>query len=133
MTVPLKILVAEDSELNAELLLRLLRTRGHCCQLASSGDQALTLLENTEFDLLILDLRMPGRDGFEVTKWIRERERTTAKHLPVIALTARARKEERERCLAAGMDDFFAKPIDASALWAAIEKLEASKQGDDGG
>jgi CheY-like chemotaxis protein len=132
MMVPLKILVAEDNAFNAELLLQLLLGRGHRGYVASNGDEAITLLENTELDLLFLDLRMPGRDGFEVIERIRDRERTTRKHLYVIALTARARKDERERCLAAGMDDFLVKPIDANALWAAIEKFAPAKDRDIG-
>jgi two-component system, sensor histidine kinase and response regulator len=66
---------------------------------------------------------MPELDGFQVVRAVRERERTTGGHLPIIALTARSRKEDRERCLAAGMDDFLAKPIQAADLWAAIERV----------
>jgi CheY-like chemotaxis protein len=66
---------------------------------------------------------MPELDGFQVVRAIRERERSAGGHLPVIALTARARQEDRERCLAAGMDDFLAKPIQAADLWAATEKV----------
>ena len=75
------------------------------------------------FDLLLLDVHMPELDGFQVVRAIRERERTAGGHLPVIALTARSRKEDRERCLAAGMDDFLAKPIRAADLWAAIDRV----------
>jgi CheY-like chemotaxis protein len=63
---------------------------------------------------------MPELDGFQVARAVRERERTTGGHLPIIALTARSRKEDRERCLAAGMDDFLAKPVQAADLWAAM-------------
>ena len=66
---------------------------------------------------------MPELDGFQVVRAIRERERPSGGHLPVIALTARSRKEDRERCLAAGMDDFLAKPIQAADLWAAIDRV----------
>jgi PAS domain S-box-containing protein len=75
------------------------------------------------FDLLLLDLHMPELDGFQVIHAIRERERATGGHLPVIALTARSRKEDRERCLAAGMDDYLSKPIQTAELFAAIDRL----------
>jgi CheY-like chemotaxis protein len=127
LSMALEILVAEDNEFNAQVLEQLIRERGHRGYIASSGNEALILIESVEFDLVILDLRMPGPDGFAVLERIRERGRRTGKHLPVIALTARARKEDRERCLAAGMDDFWVKPIDARMLWAVIEKLERAK------
>ena len=78
---------------------------------------------SSEFDLLLLDVQMPELDGFEVVRAIRQRERTVGGHLPVIALTARSRQEDRERCLAAGMDDFLTKPIRPAELLAAIDLL----------
>ena len=92
-------------------------------RLANNGREALALAEEGAFDLLLLDVHMPELDGFQVIQAIRERERTAGGHLPVIALTARSRKEDRERCLAAGMDDFLAKPIQAADLWAAIDRV----------
>jgi CheY-like chemotaxis protein len=79
------------------------------------------------FDLLLLDLQMPELDGFQVVRAIREQERATGGHLPVIALTARSRNEDRERCLAAGMDDYLAKPIRAAELFATIERVVSSR------
>jgi CheY-like chemotaxis protein len=119
----LEILIAEDNELNARHLEQLLVRRGHGVRLASDGRQAIELSQDGAFDLMLLDLHMPEMDGFQAIRAIRERERSAATHLPVIALTARARKEDRERCLAAGMDDFLAKPILASDLWAAIDRV----------
>jgi PAS domain S-box-containing protein len=118
---PLRILAAEDNEFNAQLLEQLLVRRGHHVRLASNGREALSLAEAGAIDLMLLDVHMPELDGFQVIKAIRERERSVGGHLPVIALTARSRKEDRERCIAAGMDDFLAKPIQAASLWAAIE------------
>ena len=92
-------------------------------RLASNGREALALAEQGAFDLLLLDVHMPELDGFQVVQAIRERERTAGGHLPVIALTARSRKEDRERCLAAGMDDFLTKPIPPAELLAAIDRL----------
>src|SRR5439155_8026969 len=117
------ILVAEDNEFNAQLLEQLLVRRGHRVRLATNGREALSLAEEGAFDLLLLDVHMPELDGFEVIQAIRERERSAGGHLPVIALTARSRQEDREQCLAAGMDDFLAKPIQAADLWMAIDRV----------
>jgi two-component system, sensor histidine kinase and response regulator len=123
-TAPLlHILVAEDNEFSARLLNQLLGRRGHRVRLASNGPEALALAEEGGFDVLLLDIHMPGLDGFRVVGAIRERERAAGGHLPVIALTARSRKEDRERCLAAGMDDFLTKPVSSAALFAAIDRL----------
>ena len=119
---PLHILVAEDNELSAQVLEQQLIRRGCRVRLAGDGREALALAEAGGFDLLLLDVHMPELDGFQVVRAIRERERTTAGHLPVIALTARSRKEDRERCLAAGMDDFLTKPVRPADLWAAIDQ-----------
>jgi CheY-like chemotaxis protein len=120
---PLHILVAEDNDFNAQLLEQLLVRRGHRVRLANNGREALSLVEEVAFHLLLLDVHMPELDGFQVIQAIRERERSSGGHLPVVALTARSRKEDRERCLAAGMDDFLAKPIQAADLWAAIDRV----------
>ena len=124
---PLRILVAEDNEFNAQLLEQLLVRRGHRVRLATNGREALALAEEGLFDLLLLDVHMPELDGFQVVRAIRERERAAGGHLPVIALTARSRKEDREQCLAAGMDDFLAKPIQAANLWAAIDRVVTAR------
>ena len=124
---PLHILVAEDNEFNSQLLEQLLGRRGHHVRLANNGREALALAGEGAFDLLLLDVHMPEMDGFQVVQAIRERERTAGGHLPVIALTARSRKEDRERCLAAGMDDFLAKPIQAANLWAAIDRVVGAR------
>jgi PAS domain S-box-containing protein len=119
----LRILVAEDNEFNAQLLEQLLVRRGHRVRLADNGREALGLAGEGAFDLLLLDVHMPELDGFEVVRAVRERERTAGGHLSVIALTARSRREDREQCLAAGMDDFLAKPIQAVDLWVAIDRV----------
>ena len=118
----LHILVAEDNELSAQVMEQLLIRRGHRVQITGNGREALTLADKGGFDLLLLDIHMPELDGFQVAQAIREREQSAGGHLPVIALTARSRKEDRERCLAAGMDDFLTKPVRPAELWPAIDR-----------
>jgi CheY-like chemotaxis protein len=126
------VLVAEDNEFNAQLLEQLLGRRGHRVRVANNGREALALVEGGAFDLLLLDVHMPELDGFHVVQAVRERERTTGGHLPIIALTARSRKEDRDRCLAAGMDDFLAKPIQAADLWTAMDRVLEKGMRDEG-
>src|SRR5205823_9357788 len=92
-TTLLHILVAEDNELSAQVLEQALVRHGHRVRLASNGREVLTLAEQGGFDLLLLDVHMPELDGFQVVQAIRERELTAGGHLPIIALTARSRKE----------------------------------------
>jgi PAS domain S-box-containing protein len=120
---PLRVLVAEDNEFNSQLIEELLVRRGHTVRLVNNGREALRLAGDEVFDVLLLDVHMPLLDGFQVARAVRESERATGEHLPIIALTARSRKEDREQCIAAGMDDFLAKPIKAGDLWAAIERV----------
>jgi two-component system, sensor histidine kinase and response regulator len=127
---PLRVLVAEDNELSASLLEKLLARRGHEVTLARNGRDALALAAGGGFDLLLLDVHMPEMDGFQVVEAIRERERAAGGHLPVVALTARSRKEDRERCLAAGMDEFLSKPIKADDLYAAVDRLGRKDEGE---
>jgi CheY-like chemotaxis protein/HPt (histidine-containing phosphotransfer) domain-containing protein len=123
LSAGLRVLVAEDNEFNAQLLEQLLGRRGHRVRVADNGRAALALASEGGFDLLLLDVHMPELDGFQVAQAVRERERAAGGHLPIIALTARSRQEDRERCLAAGMDDFLAKPIQAADLWAAVGRV----------
>jgi signal transduction histidine kinase/CheY-like chemotaxis protein len=125
---PLYVLVAEDDEFSARFIEQLLARAGHRVRLTTNGREALRLAEEGIFDMLLLDIHMPGLDGFGVVGAIRERERAAGGHLPVIALTARSRKEDRERCLAAGMDDFVTKPVAAAALLAAIDQLVSTQR-----
>jgi two-component system sensor histidine kinase/response regulator len=122
-TPPLHILVADDTELSAQVLEHALVRLGHRVRLASSGREALALAEQGGFDLLFLDVHMPELDGFQVVQAVRARELTAGGHLSIIAATARSRKEDRERCLAAGMDDFLTKPIRRADLLAAIDRV----------
>jgi CheY-like chemotaxis protein/anti-sigma regulatory factor (Ser/Thr protein kinase) len=123
----LRILVAEDSEFNSRHLERLLARRGHAVRVAPDGREALNLVEDGDFDLLLLDVHMPELDGFQVVRAIRERERAAGGRLHVIALTARARKEDRDNCLAAGMDDYLSKPVRVDELFGAIDRVAAAR------
>jgi CheY-like chemotaxis protein len=122
-TTPLHILLAEDDEFSARFMEQLLARFGHRVRLTSNGPEALSLAKEGVFDVLLLDIHMPELDGFGVVRGIREREKATGGHLHVIALTARSRKEDRERCLAAGTDDFLTKPVAPTTLFAAIDRL----------
>jgi PAS domain S-box-containing protein len=124
----LRVLLAEDNPYNQAFLEDLLPRRGHTVRVADDGRAALAALEHEDFDVLLLDIHMPELDGFQVVAAQRRREQGTGRHLPVIALTARSADGERERCLRAGMDDYLAKPVRASDLFAAIDRV-ASGQG----
>jgi two-component system, sensor histidine kinase and response regulator len=126
---PLRVLVAEDNDFNSQLLQELVASRGHTVRIAQTGLEVLRLVAEDAYDMLLLDIHMPELDGFGVIRAIRERERErqTGRRLPVFAVTARSRKEDRERCLDAGMDDFLAKPIRATDVWAAIDRVVLSQ------
>jgi CheY-like chemotaxis protein len=113
---PLHILLTEDNVVNQRVGRGILEKAGHVVVIASNGKQAQLLLERQPFDLVLMDIQMPEMDGFEATAAIRERERRTGKHVPIIAMTAHAMIGDRERCIAAGMDDYITKPVHAPEL-----------------
>jgi PAS domain S-box-containing protein len=119
----LSFLVAEDNLVNQRLIARLLEKRGHTVVLVSNGQKALEALENQSFDIVLMDAQMPEMDGFETTISIRQKEKGTGRHLPIIALTAHAMKGDKERCLAAGMDGYVSKPLKLEELFAVIQEL----------
>jgi CheY-like chemotaxis protein len=114
---PLRILLAEDNPINQHLAVRLLQKRGHEVVVAADGMQTLKAIENENYDLVLMDVQMPSLDGLEVTRRIREREKSGARRLPIIAMTAHALKGDRERCLEAGCDGYVSKPIQAAELF----------------
>ncbi len=116
-------LIAEDNVVNQKLIARLLEKRGHTVVLARNGWEALALLEQRPFDIVLMDVMMPEMDGFEATRRIREKEKASGAHLPIIALTAHAMRGDREQCLAAGMDGYVSKPINMEELFSVIETL----------
>jgi two-component system, sensor histidine kinase and response regulator len=117
--------VAEDNEFNRGHVKRLLKGRKYQVTLAADGLKALVCFDAAprDFDLLILDLQMPNLDGCQVARAVRDREVDTDRHVPIIALTAYSGREDRQRCLAAGMDEYLSKPVRAVELFAAIERL----------
>jgi CheY-like chemotaxis protein len=118
----LLILLAEDNRVNQLLAVRLIEKRGHKVVVAENGREALSMIDRERFDLVLLDVQMPEMDGFSVARIIREREQSTREHLPLIALTANSMSGDRERCLAAGMDDYISKPIDSKELFHTVER-----------
>jgi two-component system, sensor histidine kinase and response regulator len=118
---PLCILVAEDNPFNQRVASLMLAKMGHEATIAVNGREAVVAAAGHSFDLVLMDLQMPEMDGFQATAAIRSAEAETGRHIPIIALTAHALKEDRDRCLAAGMDGYVTKPIEQDKLGQAIE------------
>jgi two-component system, sensor histidine kinase and response regulator len=119
-----RILLVEDNRVNQLLARRLLEKRGHAVVVASNGREALTILEEAAFagfGCVLMDVQMPEMDGFACTALIRDRERVTRSHLPIVAMTAHAMNGDEARCLAAGMDGYLSKPIQPDTLFKLIE------------
>jgi len=123
----LRVLLAEDNLVNRKLVTKLLQKRGHHVHAVENGRAAVDTIASAQpdFDVVLMDLQMPEMGGFEATHEIRERERGTAEHLPIVALTAHAMAGDRERCLAAGMDGYLSKPIEVDDLIATVERFGA--------
>jgi CheY-like chemotaxis protein/anti-sigma regulatory factor (Ser/Thr protein kinase) len=120
---PLHILVVDDNPVNQRLAVLLLKKRGHSVVVANNGQEALDMLAKESFALVLMDVQMPVMDGFVATRAIRQKEESTSQHIPVIALTAHAMRGDQERCLAAGMDAYLSKPLQAHQLFTTIERL----------
>jgi two-component system, sensor histidine kinase and response regulator len=116
-----RVLLVEDGLTNQKVAIDLLTHRGHEVELACNGAEALEHLERRDFDVVLMDIHMPVMDGLAASRAIRERERGTGEHIAIVAMTASATKEDRERCLAAGMDDYVTKPFRAAELFRAVE------------
>jgi CheY-like chemotaxis protein len=113
--------LAEDNEVNQTLAVRLLQKRGYHVTVAADGFAAWTAVRKQKFDLVLMDIQMPEMDGFEATARIRQDERSSGRHIPIVAMTAHALKGDLERCLASGMDLYLSKPIRTSELYATVE------------
>jgi signal transduction histidine kinase/DNA-binding response OmpR family regulator len=126
---PLKVLLAEDNPVNQRVAVGLLSKRGHDVTVANHGREAIEMLDRGRFDIVLMDVQMPEMGGLEATAVIRDRERRVGGHIRIIAMTAHAMKGDRDRCLAAGMDGYLAKPVDPKNLFAAIESGEYDAPG----
>lgn len=126
-TIPLKILVADDAMVNQEVAIGILEIFGHTCSVVSSGNEAIALYQQTDFDLVLMDLEMPGMDGLEATSAIRELE-TNGTRVPIYAMTAHALEGTLEKCLGSGMDGWLTKPIQPDALLQILNEVASSKQ-----
>ncbi len=123
---PSRILVAEDSLVNRELIARLLTRWGHDVMTVRCGQEALDAIESEHFDLVLMDVQMPDMDGLEATAVLRDKEKATGRHMPIIAVTAYAMPDDRERFLQMGLDGYVAKPIKADCLFESVEQMLAS-------
>jgi two-component system, sensor histidine kinase and response regulator len=121
----LRVLVAEDNATNQKLVSALLEQQGHAVTLVGNGALALERAAQEPFDVILMDVQMPEMSGIEATAAIRKQEEGTGRHLPIVALTARAMTGDREQCLAAGMDAYVAKPVKAAELFSAIDAVIA--------
>jgi two-component system, sensor histidine kinase and response regulator len=123
VTRPLRVLLAEDSLVNQRLAVGLLERHGHRVTIANNGRQAVDLASDDGFDVILMDVQMPELDGLEATRLIRDHERHSGRHVPIIAMTAHAMKGDRARCLAVGMDEYVAKPVRERQLLMALRSV----------
>jgi CheY-like chemotaxis protein len=121
----LRVLVAEDNEVNQTIIAKMLEKAGHEPRVVANGREVMAALEGSEWDLVLMDCQMPEMDGYEASRAIRDAEVHTGRHLPIVALTANAMQGDRERCLAAGMDAYLAKPITRKMLHDALDRWAA--------
>jgi len=120
---PLRVLVVEDGLVNQHVARGVLESWGHEVRIAENGREAVDFFSNDSFDAVLMDIHMPVMDGYEATQALRKHERGSG--IPIIAMTAAAMSDDRERCLAAGMDDYIAKPIAIDELFMVIEQNTA--------
>jgi PAS domain S-box-containing protein len=130
-----RILVVEDNAVNRKVALRMLERLGVRADAAADGRQALAAIEERAYDLVLMDCLMPEMDGYEATEVLRLHEKGTGRRLPIVAMTASAMEGDRERCLAAGMDDYIAKPVRPETLRAVLRhwlgpETESAESGD---
>jgi signal transduction histidine kinase/DNA-binding response OmpR family regulator len=118
-----RVLLAEDNLVNQTLAVRLLEKRGYLVKVTGDGRSAVEAVETGQFDVVLMDIQMPGMDGFEATAAIRANEKIKGGHIPIIALTAHALKGDEEDCMTSGMDGYVSKPIRPTELVSMIEKL----------
>ena len=123
----LRILVAEDNTTSQVIAKKALEKAGHTAQIAGTGLEAIRLLKEGAFDMVLMDVEMPEMNGLEATRLIRKTEHGSGKHIPVLAMTAYAMKEDRQRCLEAGMDAYLSKPVNLDELHKIIRHFSSVK------
>ncbi len=123
---PLRILVADDNHINQKVAVSLLENLGHRVDVVADGHAAIEAYRLVPYDMMLMDVQMPEMDGLEASRKIRAIEKTKQRHTPIVAMTAHARKEDQEKCLAAGMDDYVSKPVNPRELKAAIARRSAA-------
>jgi PAS domain S-box-containing protein len=122
MRTSTRILLAEDNPINQKLVVALLQKAGYSLDVVENGEQAVDAVRKNQYDLVFMDVQMPVMDGLEASRVIREREKD-GRHIPIVAMTAHALKGDREMCLAAGMDEYLAKPLAPDEVFAVIQRL----------
>ncbi|HEX9332400.1 MAG TPA: response regulator, partial [Anaerolineales bacterium] len=118
----LRLLLAEDNPINQKLAVVLLQKAGYSVDAVETGIQAIQEVQANQYSAVLMDVQMPELDGLEATRQIRELEKNTGRHIPIIAMTAHAMQGDRERCLEAGMDDYVSKPLEPKVLFNALER-----------
>jgi two-component system, sensor histidine kinase and response regulator len=118
-----RILIAEDNLVNQRVAIYMLEKQGHQVIGVMNGEETLAAMERENFELILMDVQMPKMDGFQATRLIRAKEEETGLHIPIIAMTAHAMKGDREKCLAVGMDDYIAKPLNVKQLSETIARV----------
>lgn len=121
----MNILIAEDNPVNQKLLRLMLEMHAHHVKVTADGKEAVAVFQSEDIDLILMDVQMPGMNGFEATTTIRELEKNTGRHVPIIAVTAHVMPGYKEECLKAGMDNYLAKPFRMQELFAIIEETLA--------
>src|SRR5487761_276314 len=125
----MRVLLAEDNLVNRQLAARLLEKQGHVVIAATNGIEAVAAVEREDIDVVLMDVQMPEMDGLEAIRVIREKEKVSGRHLPIISITAHVMKGDREKCLEAGADDYVPKPLKPVELFAAIERARGAAKG----
>jgi CheY-like chemotaxis protein len=119
-------LVAEDNEINQMVARKILEKEGFEVDIVETGTDAVKAVEENEYAFVLMDIQMPEMDGYEATSVIRETEKVSGEHIPIIALTASAMEEDRQLCFDAGMDDYVPKPVDKEDLLRALRESAQS-------
>lgn len=125
MTIPYhnyRILVAEDNYINQKLIRKLLNKKGYDTLIVDDGKKAVDLYDQNNYDVILMDIQMPVMDGYQATAYIREKEKLTGDHIPIIGITAFAMESDRQRCFRIGMDDYLSKPFNRDDFYDVIEK-----------